>query len=234
MSYGATLRRRRFRSAIRVARSLAIVSRIVSVSNFICGPIDWQVMTSGTAGVEARIRLETADDHEQVRELHARAFPDEPVIPELVDTLRAAKARLAPTAFVATTAEGRVVGHVLLSAVRLDAPRRIVDVFVLSPLGVLPERQGHGIGTRLIGRALTEADRLGVPLVFLEGSPDYYGKRGFQTASAVGFRRPSLRIPDLAFQVAPLSTYQPWMTGTVVYSEPFWALDCVGLRDPDA
>jgi putative acetyltransferase len=24
------------------------------------------------------------------------------------------------------------------------------------------------------------------------------------------------------------------MTGTLVYSEIFWALDCVGLRDPDA
>jgi putative acetyltransferase len=190
-------------------------------------------MTSDTAGVEVRIRLETADDHEQVRELHAHAFPTEPIIPELVDTLRAAKARLAPIGFVAT-ADGRVVGHVLLTAVRLDAPRRIVNVFVLAPLGVLPEHQGHGIGTRLIEQALTEADRLEVPLVFLEGSPDYYDKRGFQTASAAGFRRPSLRIPDPAFQVAPLSTYQPWMTGTVVYSEPFWALDCVGLRDPDA
>jgi putative acetyltransferase len=190
-------------------------------------------MTFDAAGVEVQIRLETPDDHDQVRDLHTRAFLDEPVIPELVDTLRAAKARLAPIAFVAA-AGGQVVGHVLLSAVRLDAPRRIVDVFVLSPLGVLPEHQGHGIGTRLVERALAEADRLGVPLVFAEGSPDYYGKRGFRTASTAGFRRPSLRIPDSAFQVAPLSTYQPWMTGTVVYSEPFWALDCVGLRDPDA
>jgi putative acetyltransferase len=24
------------------------------------------------------------------------------------------------------------------------------------------------------------------------------------------------------------------MTGTLVYSEPFWAHDCVGLRDPTA
>ena len=26
--------------------------------------------------------------------------------------------------------------------------------------------------------------------------------------------------------------YEPWMTGTLVYSEPFWAHDCVGLREP--
>lgn len=45
---------------------------------------------------------------------------------------------------------------------------------------------------------------------------------------------PSLRMPDAAFQVARLPAYEPWMTGTLVYSETFWALDCVGLRDPDA
>lgn len=180
----------------------------------------------------SEIRQETPGDHEQVRQVHAHAFSAEPVIPELVDTLRAARAPLPPRGFVATV-RGQVVGHVLLSAVRLDAPLRLVDTYVLSPLGVRPEHQGQGIGTRLVERALTEADRAGVPAVFVEGSPDYYGRRGFGRASASGFRRPSLRIPDAAFQVALLSAYEPWMTGTVVYSEPFWALDCVGLRDPD-
>jgi putative acetyltransferase len=60
--------------------------------------------------------------------------------------------------------------------------------------------------------------------------PPYYGKRGFQAAEAAGFRAPSLRYPDGAFQVVRLSAHEPWMTGTFVYSETFWALDCVGLR----
>ena len=29
-----------------------------------------------------------------------------------------------------------------------------------------------------------------------------------------------------------LPAYETWMTGTLVYAWPFWALDCVGLRDP--
>lgn len=144
-----------------------------------------------------------------------------------------AGAPLAPMSFVATL-DDRVVGHVLLSACRLDAPRRIVNVLSLSPLGVLPAHQRQGIGTRLIEHALAAADGQGVPLVFLEGSPRYYGQRGFETASAAGFRSPSLRIPDAAFQVARLSAFEAWMTGTFVYSETFWALDCVGLRDPGA
>ena len=177
------------------------------------------------------IRPETADDHQAVREVHTLAFGGGGRIPALVAALRLAPAPLAPMSLVATLGD-RVVGHVLLSGCRLDAPHRIVDVLSLSPLGVLPAHQRQGIGTRLIQHALAAADDQGVPLVFLEGSPDFYGRRGFERAGAAGFRSPSLRIPDAVFQVARLSAYEPWMMGTFVYSEPFWALDCVGLREP--
>ena len=147
----------------------------------------------------------------------------------MVDTLRAARASIAPLSLVATVDE-RTVGHVMLSACRLDALPRLVDVVSLSPLGVLPEFQGRGIGTRLVAQALAEADNRGIPLVFLEGSPHYYGKRGFSDAAKRGFRPPSLRYPPGTFQVATLSSYEAWMSGTFVYSDVFWALDCVGLR----
>ncbi|MCD0481854.1 N-acetyltransferase [Streptacidiphilus sp. ASG 303] len=176
------------------------------------------------------IRPETSADHALIREVHARAFGDAVRVPGLVDALRTAPAALEPLSFVAVH-DGRVVGHVMLSAARLDAPRRIVDVLTLSPLGVLPEHQGRGVGTRLVGHALAAAAAAGAPLVFLEGSPDYYGPRGFERADAAGFRSPSLRIPPPAFQVARLPAYEPWMTGTFVYAETFWALDCVGLRE---
>ena len=181
-----------------------------------------------------RIRPETTADHDAVDTVHRRAFgPGEP-IPALVAALRAAPATLRPRGYVAVDGADRVVGHLMLSAGRLDAPRRLVDVYVLSPLGVDPDHQKRGIGTLLVAHALAEADRVAVPLLFLEGSPDYYGQRGFKPAIPLGFRKPSLRIPDPAFQVVTLSTYEPWMTGTLVYSDVFWALDCVGLRDPEA
>jgi putative acetyltransferase len=50
----------------------------------------------------------------------------------------------------------------------------------------------------------------------------------------LGFTAPSVRIPNAAFQVVTLPSYQPWMTGALVYAEQFWALDCVGLRNPGA
>jgi putative acetyltransferase len=182
-----------------------------------------------SGGVELVVRQEQAEDHEAVREVHTRAFGDSERVPTLVDALRAAQTSLAPLSLVAAVGE-RVVGHVMLSACRLDALPRLVDVLSLSPLGVLPEFQGQGIGTRLVAHALAGADSRGIPLVFLEGSPHYYGKRGFADATKLGFRPPTLRYPPGAFQVAKLSSYEEWMTGTFVYSDAFWALDCVGLR----
>ena len=178
---------------------------------------------------DALVRQERADDHEAVRDVHRRAFGDGERVPTLVDALRAVQAPLAPLSLVATVGE-RVVGHVMLTACRLDALLRLVDVLSLSPLGVLPEFQRQGIGTRLAADALAGADSRSIPLVFLEGSPHYYGKRGFADATKLGFRPPTLRYPPGAFQVAKLSSYEEWMTGTFVYPDVFWALDCVGLR----
>ena len=104
---------------------------------------------------------------------------------------------------------------------------------MLSPLSVRPDLQRHGVGTALLTAALETAEDRSAPAVFLEGSPNYYGRRGFSSASALGFDRPSTRIPAPAFQVALLSSYQPWMAGRLIYPEAFWTTDTVGLRDPE-
>jgi len=182
--------------------------------------------------METRIRPEAAGEEQAVREVHAVAFGDPDRVPDLVDALRAAPAALPPVSIVAEQ-EGRVVGHIMISACRLDAQLRLVDVYSLSPLGVHPDVQRQGVGSRLVAAALTAANEQGAPLLFLEGSPTFYGERGFTRASALGMRAPSLRIPDPGFQVAVLDAFEPWMTGTFVYSEAFWAQDCVGLRDPE-
>ncbi|NHA66947.1 GNAT family N-acetyltransferase [Phycicoccus flavus] len=127
--------------------------------------------------------------------------------------------------------DGRVVGHTLLTRGWVDAPRRLVEVLVLSPLSVEPGFQGRGTGSALVRAALVAAEAAGAPAVFLEGSPGYYGRLGFGPGAAHGFGRPSVRIPEPAFQVALLATHEPWMTGALVYADPFWAHDCVGLRD---
>ncbi len=80
-----------------------------------------------------------------------------------------------------------VVGHVGLSGAWVDARRELVGVWVLSPLSVVPERQGSGIGTALTAVAVETARGSGAPALFLEGSPAYYGARGFARADRFGF-----------------------------------------------
>jgi len=129
--------------------------------------------------------------------------------------------------------DGAVVGHVQLNHSWVDARRALVDVLVLSPLAVDPAHQGAGIGTALVAAAIEAARETGTPALFLEGSPAYYGARGFSPGRDHGFVRPSVRIPEPAFQVVVLDAHEEWMTGQLVYCDAFWAADATGLRDPE-
>lgn len=176
-----------------------------------------------------RLRPDSPADEDEIRAVVVSAF-GRPVVGELVDRLRASSDWISGLSFVAER-EGRIVGHVLFSRSLLDAPQRLVEVLVLSPLSVIPGEQGKGVGSALVEHGLEMVRARQEPLVFLEGSPTYYARFGFKAAGPLGFRRPSLRIPEPAFQVVSLPGYEAWMTGTLVYSRVFWDLDCVGLRD---
>lgn len=169
-----------------------------------------------------RIRFERDEDHASVRDLHDAAFGEPGAVSGLVGDLRGQDAVFPLLSLVSVDQTDRPLGHVMLSHAWLDGWDRLIDVMVLSPLGVLPEMQGKGIGTALIEAAVAEAEKLGVPMVFLEGSDRYYGPRGFEMALPLNIGRPSLRIPERAFQVRRLRTYDSSMCGTFVYRDVHW------------
>jgi putative acetyltransferase len=176
------------------------------------------------------VRAATATDHAAVGDVVTRAFADDGVVVGgLVVALReSGHVRAELVAEVG----GAVVGHVMLSRSWVDAREALVEVLVLSPLSVAPELQGRGLGSELLSEAIHAAGELGVPALFLEGDPGFYSQRGFEPATPRGFVRPSPRIPEPAFQVVVLDAHEAWMTGPLVYCDPFWVHDCVGLRDP--
>ncbi|WP_240796294.1 N-acetyltransferase [Streptomyces sp. RFCAC02] len=180
------------------------------------------------------IREEQPADIDHVRDLHLRAFGDHGVVvTALLDDLRAIVTAGEGLSLVAEDGE-RIVGHVMFTRSRLDAPRRLVDVQVLSPLAVTPDRHREGIGTRLVRHGLGVLAERGVPAVFLEGDPGYYRRLGFVPGGDLGFITPSPRVPDPCFLSITLPAHEPWMTGTLVYAEAFWRHDAVGMRDPHA
>ncbi len=163
-----------------------------------------------------------------MRDVVRAAFAAQEGVERIVDDLRTSDAWLG-LSYVAADSSG-LVGHVSFTRSLLDAPDRLVDVLVLSPLSVLPRRQGQGVGSALVRYALGELEGRPEPLVFLEGSPVYYGRFGFLAGADLGFRRPSLRIPQAGFQALRLPAYEDWMTGTLVYHRVWWDHDAVGLR----
>jgi putative acetyltransferase len=178
-----------------------------------------------------RIREEAPNEHAAAADVQREAFG--PKAKDAVSYVTDLRESLTsePGLSVVAIDEDRVVGHALFTRNLLDTPRQLVDIQVLSPIGVLPAYQRQGIGSALVRFGLQELAQRAVPMVVLEGSPDYYARFGFMAGNRFGLRRPSLRIPEAAFQVKTLPSYESWMTGTVVYRPEFWRHDAVGLRD---
>jgi putative acetyltransferase len=179
------------------------------------------------------VRPEQALDRGAVRRVVAAAFgAEDPAHGADVASLWESLGHHKRTGLVAED-RGVVVGHVGLSRAWVDARRALVEVWVLSPLSVEPERQGAGIGTLLVAAAVETARASGVPVLFLEGSPAYYGARGFERADRHGFLPASLgRTPAAAFQCVRFAGHEDWMTGQLIYPSLWWQRDATGLRDP--
>ena len=170
-------------------------------------------------------------EFEAMREVSVAAFGDDAAIRDLLDLLNDSWAWDDALSFVAEC-DGEIVGQVLFTHAFLDTPTAIVDVLVLSPVGVLPDLQRSGVGGQLIRYALAVLELRSEPLVFLEGHPGYYPQFGFRPAGALGFVAPSVRIPAAAFMVYPLPAHRPGVTGRLVYPDAFWRIGAVGPPPP--
>lgn len=175
-----------------------------------------------------RVRTQRPDELADVMALGDAAFGPEEGIGALVAALQADDG-YTDQSYVAV-ADGRVVGHTMLTRAWLDTEDRLLTIPVLSPLSVHPDHQRHGVGRALVTYAVAQAEADGAIGVVLEGDPAYYSRLGLEPAEPWGLLRPSARIPRPAFQWVRLPAHEPWMRGRVVYPDVFWRHDAVGLR----
>lgn len=125
------------------------------------------------------IRKETPQDAAEIRRLTDEAFRSVAYSNqkegEIVDALRAAKAL---TLSLVAEEDGRILGHVAFSPVQIGDEDK--GWYGLGPVSVRPDRQGEGIGGKLIREGLAQLRKAGAKGCVLLGDPGYYGRFGFK------------------------------------------------------
>ena len=132
------------------------------------------------------IRPAEPADAPAIRAVHRAAFPTS-LEADLVEAL-VADGDAAVS--LVDAANGDIVGHVLLSRMRVAGDGRDFRALGLAPVAVLPRHQGAKVGTRLVEAALAVAEAMGEELVFVLGEPDYYRRFGFAAELAASFASP--------------------------------------------
>lgn len=82
----------------------------------------------------------------------------------------------------------RIVGHIAFSPVTISDGAE--DWYGLGPVSVWPELHHRGIGGALVRRGIADMRERGAKGIVLLGSPDYYGRFGFEHVPAITFPGP--------------------------------------------
>jgi putative acetyltransferase len=161
------------------------------------------------------IRPATEKDAPGIRAVHRAAFP-KPAESNLVEALlREGDAIVS----LVDERQGEIVGHILLSRMKVSGDGRGLRALGLAPIGVLPGFQGGGIGSALIEAALTIARATGEDIVFLLGEPDFYARFGFTAEAAAPFVSPYAGPWFMALALQP--GFAAPATGEAAYARAF-------------
>ncbi|MBM7782454.1 GNAT family N-acetyltransferase [Arthrobacter tumbae] len=170
-----------------------------------------------------RIRPETPTDRPAALAVTEAAFASRAsggrtVEAVLLERLWESPAYLPALSLVAEDDDGAICGYVITTRAHIGQ----VPSLGLGPIGVLPERQGQGIGRLLLEESIARATALDEPCLVLLGSPLIYGRFGFVRADERGVLPPEPAW-GADFMVRAL-TGAPLPTGNFRYAPPFDAL----------
>jgi putative acetyltransferase len=174
----------------------------------------------------AYIRLATRCDREAVREIYLRTFPDGEN--QIVSTLAVnllSEATSPDTISLVAESDGALEGHIAFSPVTIESGKNWQG-YILAPLGVAPEYQRRGIGSRLVGNGMERLSSTGVNVLFVYGDPKYYGRFGFKADLASRYSpRYELQYP-FGWQAIALNECNPEQENV--------SISCVAsLSDPE-
>jgi predicted N-acetyltransferase YhbS len=171
------------------------------------------------------IRQETPEDQAAIAEIIEAAFKDQEFSDHkeqfLVDRLRNSDTFVPELALVAE-AKHEIIGHILLTKIRIQNGENSFDSLALAPVSVKPEFQGRGIGGQLIRESHNVARELGYRSVVLLGHPTYYPKFGYEPAANYGIELPFEVPAENCMVTALVENGLAGVSGKVAYPKPFF------------
>ena len=175
--------------------------------------------------MELSIRQEEKHDYAVVRELIKSAFEtmdfSDHKEQDLVQRLRKSSAFIPAFSLVAEQ-DDIIVGHILLTKIRIVSNRETSETLALAPVSVLPTFQGLGIGGELIKKAHSVAAQLGYKLIALLGHSDYYPRFGYVRASKYGIQFPFDAPDENCMMIELVERGLAGVSGTLQYPKEFF------------
>ncbi|NMH73954.1 N-acetyltransferase [Bacillus sp. RO2] len=171
------------------------------------------------------IRQERQEDYVITEHVVKRAFEQAEYSDQkehfLVQRLRRSDAFIPELSLVAIDEKKEIVGHILLTRIKIVNQSEENASLALAPVSVTPEYQRKGVGSTLIREALQRASELGYTSIIVLGHKDYYPKFGFKSAGLWDISA-SFPVPSDSFMALELKegTLQ-YVQGTVVYPKEF-------------
>lgn len=138
----------------------------------------------------------------------------------IVEKLRKTEAYIPELSLVAEKEEA-IVGHIILSKIKIDNGEQQFNGLILGPVSVWPRLHGQGIGGQLIKMAHKVAKALGHKIIVLLGHKDYYPRFGYQLMQDYGIQLPHEASPENCMVIGLTPTALDGVSGTVIYSKPF-------------
>ncbi|MUK90608.1 GNAT family N-acetyltransferase [Ornithinibacillus sp. L9] len=175
--------------------------------------------------MKIEVRQEHPKDYKTIEQVVKLAFEDveqsDHTEHQLVARLRNSEAYIPELALVANNDTEELIGHILLTKIKIKNDNQQVDSLALAPVSVSPEYQNKGVGIHLVTNALKKAKDLGYQSVIVLGHPKYYPKFGFKRASMWGIKAPFL-VADEVFMALELHENSlENVSGVVEYSSAF-------------
>lgn len=175
--------------------------------------------------MKIKIRQENSTDYAEVAQLIEAAFKNEEYSDHtehlLVDRLRYSNAFIPELSLIAEL-EKQIVGHILLTKIKIVNEHNSFDSLALAPVSVKPDFQKQGIGGQLIKAAHQKAMDLGHHSIVLLGHAQYYPKFGYELTSKYNIKLP-FDAPEANCMIIELTkgSLQD-VFGTVEYDKAFY------------